>query len=187
MKQVVILHGAGNNSQGNWFSWIKRTLLAQKHKVWLPDLPHANKPNTNEWTNFVFNNNPFDFGENTVFIGHSAGGTLILRLLEALPQDTKISQAIFVAAYVTRGTKPEFFKYKDEMLKTPFDWGKIRASCKEFIFIHSDNDPYQCGSDQGEILQKHLGGQLIVMHGQGHFNLEVGKHYQQFPKLLTYI
>lgn len=185
MKNVVILHGAGNNSRGNWFPWLNTTLLAQNYKIWLPDLPHADRPNTTEWTDFVFKNKPFDFGENTVFVGHSAGGTLALRLLEKVPQ--VVQKTVLVATCVERGTKPEFFKYKDGMLTTPFDWKKIKDSCKEFVFIHSDNDPYQCGSDQGMILQRQLGGQLIIKTGEGHFNLEKGKQYRQFPELLQYL
>ncbi len=36
-------------------------------------------------------------------------------------------------------------------------------------------------------MQKNLGGKLVIKIGQGHFNLEAGEKYRQFPELLEYI
>ncbi len=99
----------------------------------------------------------------------------------------QMQKAILVAGPVEFGTKPEFFQYKRGLMKKPFDWKKIKKSAKEFYFIHSDNDQYQCGADQGKIMQKYLGGELIVKSGEGHFNLEKGPQYKQFPLILDLI
>jgi len=69
----------------------------------------------------------------------------------------------------------------------PFNWEKIKKSCTKFYFIHSDKDPYDCGEDQGKILQAHLGGELIVKKGEGHFNLEKGPQYKKFPLLVALV
>lgn len=61
---------------------------------------------------------------------------------------------------------------------------KIKQSAREFYFVHSDNDPYECGDDQGKIMQEHLGGELVVKPGEAHFNLEKGPEYKQFPLVL---
>lgn len=73
------------------------------------------------------------------------------------------------------------------MLKTTLNWNKIKNSCNNFYFIASDNDPYDCGLRHGEIMKKYLGGKLIIKSGEGHFNLEMGEKYKQFPAILDYI
>ncbi len=73
------------------------------------------------------------------------------------------------------------------MLKNPFNWNKIKNTCRKLIFISSDNDPYDCGLRHSKIMQEKLGGELIVRKREGHFNLEIGEKYHQFPKLLELI
>lgn len=184
MKNALILHGAGNNSQGNWFPWLKRELEKQGYEVWSPDLPKSDEPNQEEWLKTIFSNKDWQFDEESVIVGHSAGATLILRILERLPEGKQIEKAILVAGVVELGTKPEFFQYKRSLVEKSFNWVKIKKSAKEFYFVCSDNDPYQCGADQGEIMQGHLGGKLIIKPGEAHFNLEKGEQYKEFPSIL---
>lgn len=92
-----------------------------------------------------------------------------------------------MAGVVELGTKPELFQYKRSLVKKPFNWQKIKKSVQKLYFICSDNDQYQCGADQGKIMQKYLGGELVVKPGEGHFNLEKGEKYKQFPLLLRLI
>lgn len=184
MKNALILHGAGNNSQGNWFPWLKIELEKIGYEVWAPDLPNSDEPVLIGWLDKIFSNKQWSFNNESVIVGHSAGATLILRILEKLPENKQINKAILVAGVVELGTKPEFSKYKRSLVEKPFDWEKIKKSAKNFYFINSDNDPYQCGADQGQIMQEHLGGELIVKHGQSHFNLEKGADYKEFPLIL---
>jgi len=184
MKNALILHGAGNDSQGNWFPWLKSKLEEKGWKVWAPDLPNTDRPNQKDWLDVIFSNEHWQFTDESIMIGHSAGATLILRILERLPKETQIHRAILVAGTVERGTKPEYFQYKEDMVKRPFNWKKIKRSCEKFYFIHSMNDPYQCGADQGEIMHKKLGGELIIQPDQGHFNLERSPKYKRFSLIL---
>lgn len=187
MKNVLILHGAGNNSQGNWFPWLKRTLEEKGYKVWSPDLPNSDTPVLKDWLDTVFSNKEWELNEESIIVGHSSGATLILRILEDLPEGIKINKAILVAGFIDKGEFPQFYKYKVDLLKTPFDWNKIKNSCKEFYFIASDNDPYDCGIRHSEIMQEKLDGKLIIRKGEGHFNLEMGVKYKQFSEILDYI
>ena len=184
MKNALILHGAGNYSQGNWFPWLKLELEKKEYRVWSPDLPNSKEPNQSDWLSTIFSNKSWQFSNDSLIIGHSAGATLILRILEKLSASVKIKTAILVSGVVELGTKPEFFKYKRSLVRNPFKWKKIRSSCENFYFIHSDNDPYECGQVQGKIMQSHLGGNFIVKKGEGHFNLDISNKYNKFPELL---
>src|SRR3989338_4984017 len=112
MKNALILHGSGNNSLGNWYPWLKQKIENRGYKVWSPDLPNSEKPMKDVWLNAVFSNSQWEFNKESVIIGHSAGATLILRILEKLPTGTQINKAILVAGVVTLGTKEEYFQVK---------------------------------------------------------------------------
>lgn len=188
MKNALILHGAGNNSQGNWFPWLKQELESKGYTVWSPDLPNANEPNQKQWLEAIFSNKEWKFNDESLIVGHSAGATLILRILESLSDGVQINKAILVAGPVKIGEKhPEFFQYKRDLVRNPFAWEKIKKSAKSFYFIYSDNDPYECGQENGEITQEYLGRNLIVKSGEAHFNLEKSPRYREFPFLLSLI
>lgn len=187
MKNVLILHGAANNSSGNWFPWLKTELKKKGIKVWSPNLPHPNKPVLKEWLDTVFTNKDWEFNDQSIMIGHSSGATLILRILEKLPLNIKIDKAILVAGPLDKGEIEEYQILKEDITKDPYDFEKIRNSCSKFYLVYSDNDPYDCGQRHGKVLQEKLGGQLIIKKGEGHFNLEKGPQYRQFPELIELV
>ena len=187
MKNALILHGAGNDHTGNWFPWLKAKLEKNGYKVWVPDLPDSEQPDKKKWLDTVFANKKWVFNDESVIIGHSAGATLILRILEQLPKETKINKAILVSGPCNMGKMPQFCVYKKGLVGDPFNWSKIKGSCNKFYLIYSDKDPYDCGVDQGKMIQENIGGELIIKNGEGHFNLERGPEYKQFPLLLSLI
>ena len=187
MKNALILHGADSNPQNNWFPWLKVALEKQEYKVWVPTLPNSETPILNDWLETIVANKAWEFNDESLVIGHSAGATFAARLLENLPVGITINKAILVAAYAERGDKPEYFHYKDGLLQKPFDWEKMKQGAKHFYFIASDNDQYQCGAEQAKIFHNHLEGELIIKSGQGHFNLESNPPYKEFPLLLELI
>ena len=187
MKNAIILHGAGNNSQGDWFPWLKKQLEVKGYKVWSPDLPDSDVPIQKDWLDTVFSNHDWEFNSDSIIIGHSAGATLILRILEKLPEGVKVNKAILVAAPTDKGKIPEYFPYKEDLTRESFNWNKIKNSSKNFYFIASDNDPYDCGGRHAKVMHEKLGGELIIKPGEGHFNLEKSPSYKEFPLLLTVI
>lgn len=133
VKNALILHGAGNNSKGNWFPWLKKQLEAKGYKVWSPELPNADIPIQKDWLGTIFSNKEWGFNKDSIIIGHSAGATLILRILERLPKGVKINRAILVAGSIDKGKYPEFFQYKEDLTREPFNWGKIKIQARTFI------------------------------------------------------
>ncbi len=179
MKNALILHGTGANSQSNWFPWLKVELEKHGWKVLVPDLPGAEKPNIVRYNNFILSNQEWFFNDESVIIGHSSGSVAILGLLQALPESVKINMSILVGSFKDDLRRDDL----KELFLQPFHFEKIKQRSKKFIFIHSDNDPH-CPLDHAQYLSEQLGGELIVLKGQGHFNLEAGEQYRQFPFLL---
>lgn len=182
MKNALILHGTGNNSKGNWFPWLKKELESKGWKVWLPNLPDSDAPNIDKYNDFIFSNHSWQFDEKSIIVGHSSGAVAILGLLQNLPDEVVVDTCILVGSFKDKLGDDNFAG----LFKEPFDFENIKKHSKKIIFIHSDNDPY-CPLEGAEYLARQLGGELIVMKGQGHFNLEISLKYKEFPKLLEII
>lgn len=178
MKNAVILHGTDNTPEGNWFRWLEKQLRDRGYAVWLLQLPDAAIPNAEKYNRFLLNHG-FDFNNETIMVGHSSGAVAILNLLQELSEDVKIKAAFLVGVF--KG--PLGRETRSQLFPKPFDFEKIKSHCRKFVFIHSDNDPY-CPLDDTKFLSEKLRGSLIVQPGQGHFNLETGPQYKQFPLLL---
>jgi predicted alpha/beta hydrolase family esterase len=181
MKNAIILHGTANTPKGNWFKWLSVELEDRGYEVWLPQLPDADVPNADKYNKLLLNNG-FNFNEETLLIGHSSGAVSILNLLQELPGRTQIKAAFLVGAF----SGPLDKINRRELFPKSFDFKEIKTRCSKFVFIHSDNDPY-CPLDGAKYLAKELNGELIVKKGQGHFNLENGPQYNQFPFLIKLI
>jgi uncharacterized protein len=180
MKNALILHGTNNNSTYNWFPWLKNELEGKGYRVWVPDLPHAEKPSIRRYNKFIFENNEWQFNDESVLIGHSSGAVAILGILQNLPDDVVIDTCILVGAFKDNLD----WDALDDLFLDPFDFKKIKNHAKRIIFIHSDNDPY-CPLDQAKYLKDQLDAELIVLPGQKHFSISTaGEQYKQFPLLL---
>lgn len=181
MKNALILHGTSASPGSNWFAWLKKQLESKGYKVWLPQLPGADEPNTQNYNDFLLEGS-FDFNEETILVGHSSGAVSILNLLQVLPGDFKVKAAFLVGAF------------KDDLgwdnlkglFQNPTDFKKIKSRCVKFIFVHSDNDPH-CSLEGAKYLADKLDGELLVQKGQGHFNTAASPDYKQFPFLLDLI
>jgi predicted alpha/beta hydrolase family esterase len=180
MKNAIILHAMDDSPDNHWYPWLKSQLEDRGYDVWAPQLPENKNPQLNVWIPFILKNAKFT--ENTVIVGHSAGASVILAVLEELK--IKINQAILVAGF-------SFYPGGDGILKPSYDWDKIKSNTKEMVFINSDNDPYGHDDTRGRIMLEMLdmdGGIQIIMKSQGHFCSNASNHtYKEFPLLLRLI
>lgn len=178
MKTAIILHGTLGSPQGNWFQWLKSELEAKDWQVWLPQLPTAEQPSLKEWANFIRTNCPFEINEDTLVVGHSSGA--ILALILAQQNKAPIGGVVAISVFHNNSLNWEPNKH---LFDVKFDWDAIQKNATKLLFIHSDNDPY-VPLDQAQYVANNCKAEMIVIPGQGHFNLEQEPEYKAFPKLL---
>jgi uncharacterized protein len=183
MKNAILLHGSSSTPKSFWLPSIEKFLEKKGYIVWAPQLPKPESPDLKIQLPFVLKN--VDFDKETIIIGHSAGCPLILSILENI--DVKIKKAILVAGYARRLNKMKEKSLKkleeqaEPILQKKYNWKKIKNSVEKIIFINSDNDPWGCNDKEGEYMFKHLGGELIIQHGEGHMGSEKFKQpYKEF-------
>lgn len=180
MKNVIILHAMGSGPENHWHPWIKQELEKRDYDVWVPQLPETNNPSIAVWVPYILEKGKFT--EETVLVGHSAGAAVILSVLEEIK--IKIAQAILVAGF-------PFYPGGDPIVKTAYDWEKIKNSAGEIIFINSDNDPYGHDEVDGRMMLELLnldGAAQIILKSQGHMGSdEFNQPYREFPLLLRLI
>lgn len=176
MKNALILHGTGCNPNSYWYPSIKRFLENIGYEVHIPQLPDTDVPDLRKWLPVALD---FDFNEETIIIGHSAGSPLLLSVLENI--DVKIHKAILVAGYA----KPTGIEKTPELIfQDIYNWEKIKSNVRDLIFINSDNDPWKCNDEEGLYMFKKLGGTLIISENEGHMGSDVFKQpYTKFPLL----
>lgn len=178
---MVILHGTLGSPEGNWFRWLEHELLDRGLEVWLPALPNAEEPSLSWWARFVWENCPFELDKDTLLIGHSSGATLALVL--AQQASVPIGGIIAVSVLCDNSSR---WAPNNKLFDMPFEWGAIRAHSGPIVCLHSDNDPYVALS-KAQFVVEQCAAELILMAGQGHFNLEQSPDYIQFPELLNII
>lgn len=179
MKNAIILHGTGTKKDEFWFPYLKNELEKIGYEVWLPQLPNDEHPNLKEWIPFILSGGTFT--EETVLIGHSAGAQVILSVLENI--NVKVKKVILVSGYAKALRKD----LESEKNKEDFNWDAIKAKAEEFIFINSDNDPWDCNDRQGKIMADNLGGRLIIRH-DGHMgSTTYNQPYTEFPLLVELV
>ncbi|HLC61011.1 MAG TPA: alpha/beta hydrolase [Candidatus Nanoarchaeia archaeon] len=181
MTNVFIFHGTGGYPEENWFPWLKKELEKIDCKVIVPQFPTPQNQSIENWLRVLKNYKKF-YNKNTILIGHSLGGSFLLRALEWYK--IKIKAAFIVAAPI--GLLP-IKNYENDKLflgDFAFNWQKIKSHCGKFFIYHSDNDPY-VSLVNGKELAKNLDTELIFVPNAGHFNKLAG--YARFDMLLERI
>jgi len=188
-KRIFIIHGWEGKPDSNWFPWLKQELEKKGLEVFIPQMPHADKPIMSEWL-LHLQEIIGEPDENTFLVGHSLGVIAILRYLESLPADKKIGGAVLVAGF----PEPIAYEELNSFFTAPLDYEaiasclsaeeKVKSGAGKIVAINSDNDPY-VPLEQGEIMRDKLGAKLIVVSNAGHLNAEDG--FTKLPVVLDEI
>lgn len=178
MGKFFIIHGTHGSPDGNWFPWLKAELSIIGHEVIVPEMPTPENQSLENWLQ-AFGSQAGDVGEDDTIIGHSAGATFLLRVLEK--RSSPIKRAVFVSGFTSTIGIPEYDRLNSSFIEEEFDWARIRRNAERIICIHGDNDPYVPILQSLE-LASNLHVQPISIKGSGHLNSESG--YLTFPLLL---
>ncbi|MDD5171714.1 MAG: alpha/beta fold hydrolase [Candidatus ainarchaeum sp.] len=174
--KVFLFHCWGGDGRSCWSGWLSDTLIAKGTTVISPDFPNTNNPKLEDWL-ATARKNVKTFDDDWVLVGHSLGCPAILRLLETFGQDERVGLVVLVAGFAKDLEVPQIKNFVDKK----FNWPKILKSCRRFIVINSDNDPF-IPLDEGKRLAEQLGADFIIEHGGGHIN--EGSGYSSYPLLL---
>lgn len=170
MKNAIIFHGTDDNPDSYWYGWLKQQLEDAGYKVSAPYYPEINHEPIETFLPKVLADHSFD--SETVLVGHSAGGPLILSILQAI--DQPVAQAILVAGY----SEHPYDQMEDPILQKSYEWAKIKSNAKEIIYINSVVDPWSCNAAEGRKMFDKTGGTQIIRN-EGHFGS--GKWNQPYP------
>lgn len=125
MKTAIILHGmpskeeyfnpknpAQSQAQYNrhWLPWLQRQLILNGILAQIPELPEPYKPDYEKWRS-VFER--FQIDENTILVGHSAGGGFLVRWLSE--NKVKVGRVALVAPWINPDDphpSPGFFDFE---------------------------------------------------------------------------
>jgi hypothetical protein len=177
MKNAIIFHGTGCTPNSYWFPSIKKHLENLGYEVWVPQLPEADNPDIAKWLPKALEGH---YSEETIIMGHSAGGPLVLSVLENI--GVTIHKAIMIAGFARQlridKDKPQ------PILQPDYNWEKIKKAAKDIIYINSQDDPWTIDHEEGLYMWKKTGGTLICREGEGHMGSDSFKQpYTTFPLL----
>jgi len=169
VQRVFLIHGWGGSPNNDWLPWAKRTLVGKGYEVFTPTMPDTEHPKITPWVDTLKE----IVGQprvDDVFVGHSIGCQTVLRYLEMLPENQKVSRVILIAPwwFLTLDANEEQAD-ADPWLKIDIDFGKIKTKANKFVAVFSDNDPFVTPEKNLEFFRENLNPEIIVKRKMGHF------------------
>jgi len=168
MRRVFVIHGWQGSPEKCWRPWLKKELEKKGFGVFIPAMPDAENPKMKAWVDHL-KGTVGKPDEDCYFVGHSLGCIAIIRYLETLKENEKVGGCVLVAGFTDSlgyGEIADFFE-------RPVDWDKIKSHCKNFVAIHSDNDPY-VPLRYGDVFRENAGAEVVVKKGMKHFGEDDG-------------
>jgi leucyl-tRNA synthetase len=154
---IVLIHGFNSDSKQNWQPWLKGELERMGHKVFGLDLPNPSRPLIDEQVDYILKNTKID--KNTILVGHSLGGAVILRLLE------RTKSKIYKVVIVDSPIRPKFNDKERLPLLNAHDWKfdfkKIKKNSENFVVL-ADSDYVTVPKEQLDELAKELDARYIT-------------------------
>ncbi len=164
MKRAFIIHGWGASPNEVWCGWLGEELKKKGFAVVAPQMPDTNNPKIDKWIAEMERVIGIP-DKDCYLIGHSLGCVAILRYLEKISGYGSIGGALLIAGFCEDLGIDEVRNF----VAKPFEWEKIKAGCRGFVAIHSDNDHY-IALKHGYVFREKLGTELVIEHSMGHFS-----------------
>ncbi len=178
-KKVFLIHGFEGSPNGGWRPYLMSELEKQDIYACSLPMPSPQAPKLSEWLEEIERHITKNKEDDIYLVGHSLGGTAILRYLEKY--DSPNIKGVIIASAPCHQNENEKIR---EFLLDDFDWMKIKNKSPKVIVIHGDNDPFVPVSDAKETAEK-LGGKLILIPNGKHLNGSAG--FDKLPEALSAI
>jgi leucyl-tRNA synthetase len=187
ISNVVIVHGSPNrdkskdkdyvsDNEKGWIGWIKKELDKKGMICNCPQMPTPWEPKYEEWKREF---EKISIDENSVLVGHSAGGGFLVRWIGE--EKKKIKKLILVSpGKVSKSDRLEEF-YGNKFHK------EVKNLVKEKIIVYTSEDDIDYHIEAAEEYSKEFEGKLIKFSkGYGHFTSKTLVS-NKFPELLEEI
>ena len=160
--RVVLIHGYNSSPEENFHPWLYRQLKDRGFDVIAPKLPLVGEVEALACIEAVIKA-VGRLDENTIILGHSLGGVLALRYLEAAEAASIPRACILVGSpWQTKSEKTR------GLFLTEFDYDVVTWKAREFVIVHDKEDkllPF----DHAEKYVRMLQAQLVATVGNDHF------------------
>ncbi len=189
-SRIVILHGTEGHPEENWFPWLKAQAEAVGIETLVPRLPTPEGQTPARWRS-VFEQTIGILRREDILVGHSAGATFALHLLETAPHS--VCASFFVAGFarsLNLRNRPEVLARNpaaaswdallDPFAEHPFNWSTIRRNAGQVAVYAGDDDLY-VPLQYAQELAAHLKSPLRIIPGGGHLSDSFG--FVEFPQL----
>src|SRR3984957_3096551 len=169
----IIVHGSPRGpefwvpvgDEKRWSTWLKAELEKRGFDVYTPSMPVPWQPVYRDWKE-EFEKLPVH--ENTVLIGHSAGGAFLPRWLGE--NHKKIKKLILIAPGKKIGDYPNA-EHNRELYDFEID-PEIKHLPKEGIVIFTSPEEPSHRKENVELYRKLLGARVISLKSKGHFKYD---------------
>lgn len=163
--RFIFIHGYKSSPEKNFWPWLRHELQAQGHEVVAPELPNPEAPSVEEWIKAMLDATRV-LTDQDIIVGHSLGGALALRFLEAAEARTTPHACLLISTP---------WNIKDERFAgfflTEFDFEVLMWRASKFCVLHAADDaiiPVAHAKRYADIFH----AELITPENGGHFNAE---------------
>ncbi len=174
--KVFLIHGFDGTPNGGWRPYVMKGLADRDIYAASLAMPTPGTPQLNEWLEELHRHVIRNQNDDVYLIGHSLGGTTILRYIETYDA-SNIKGVISVSAPCHQNANEKIQSF----LSQDFDWAKMKNKVPRVVVVHGDNDPMVPVSDAQEIARE-LGGKLILIPNGKHLNSAAG--FTELPEVL---
>lgn len=176
-KKVFLIHGFQGTPNGGWRPYLMAELDKYDIYACALSMKNPNEPQLSEWLEEIKRHVDANPNDEIYLLGHSLGGTAILRFIEQF--DYKNIKGIVIASAPCHKNENEKIR---TFLNTDFNWSVMKGKVQNVVVIQGSDDPHVPMSDAEEIT-KELDGKLIVITNGKHLNGSAG--FTQLPEALS--
>ena len=170
---VILVHGLGGRGQGGWFADVAKICKENEIECDSPDFPDSETPKYEKWAEFFEKNLAKKVRKNSILVGHSLGGSFLLRFLSE--NNLECGQLILVAPAPNDSGLAAIsnFLKKAKNAASPdsnlvFNYEKICSQAGQISVFGGGKDEYISGTEL-ENLAKNLDAEFHFFANSGHF------------------